>query len=68
MEDKGGSTTEMNGDWNLVEKRKRGQRPEQESTFQAQGELRPIGLGPYQDAPYALILWYVSKTIYLSKD
>ena len=66
MEDKGGSTTEMNGDWNLVEKRKRGQRPEQESTFQAQGALRPIELGSAQDAPYALILWYVSKTISLS--
>ena len=25
-----------------------------------------LRLGPAQDVPYALILWYVSKTIYLS--
>ena len=25
-------------------------------------------LGPAQDAPFALIVWYVAKTIYLSQE
>ena len=35
-------------------------------SYKAKGIFIITRLGPFQDVPYALILWYVSKIIYLS--
>ena len=40
--------------------------PDSLTKLKRRGALRSIRLGPAQDAPLALILWYVAKIIQLS--